>query len=233
MLKEALKDQYGKLEKFKFKRRDDCPIKISVSVTAKTAFIRSYFWKDGEHFLELFVQINIKNKARLRQAEKTVKAVIESVEIIRINEKIYEECDKDLEDAENTYVCYLKPAVDYLERNIEEDFPMDESIYETDKNSDLEYDEWDTPYCACMMWKYQDWTAQDNVRKKRVMEFWEWYIKEAAKLHGIVIRTKVKIPAELQNFPRVEINTIEDFAEYIEYDFEYVNKYELRDNKQL
>lgn len=145
----------------------------------------------------------------------------------------YEKCDEDLEDPENIYVCYLKPAVEYLESNINEDFPMDESSYETDKNSDLEYDEWDTPYCACVMWEYQDLSAQDNVRKKRVLEFWEWYIKEAAKLQGITIRTKVKIPVELENFPNVEINTIQDFAEYIEYDFEYINKYEIKNDRQL
>lgn len=115
--------------------------------------------------------------------------------------EFYEECDKDLEDPLKIYVCYLKPAVEFLEKIIEGDFPLDESVYETDKNSDLEYD--------------------------------EWYIKEAAKLQNIMIHAKVKIPIELEDFPNVEINTIEDFAKYVEYDFEYTNKYEKKDKKRL
>ncbi|MCM1183951.1 MAG: hypothetical protein NC337_11315 [Roseburia sp.] len=147
--------------------------------------------------------------------------------------EFYEECEKALEDPLNIYACYLKPAVEFLEKTIKWDFSSNESEYKTDCDSDLEYDEWDTSYCACMMWESQDLKIQDNARKKRRLEFWEWYIKEAAKFENITIQTKVKIPMEPENVSNVEINTIEDFAKYIECDFEYMGKYEKKDKKQL
>jgi len=81
-IRERWEKVYGELEDYKFRKKADSPIKISVSATAKTAYIRSYFWEDGESMLEFFVQINIKNKTRQRQAEKDIKALINSVEIL-------------------------------------------------------------------------------------------------------------------------------------------------------
>lgn len=81
-IRERWEKVYGELEDYKFKQKDDCPIKISVSATAKTAYIRSYFWEDGDSLLEFFAQINIKNKTRQKQAEKEIKALINSVEIL-------------------------------------------------------------------------------------------------------------------------------------------------------
>ena len=81
-IRERWEKVYGALEEYKFKERDDAPIKISASATAKTAYIKSYFWEDGEGLLEFFAQINIKNKTRQKQAEKAIKEITASVEII-------------------------------------------------------------------------------------------------------------------------------------------------------
>ncbi|MCM1181755.1 MAG: hypothetical protein NC337_00075 [Roseburia sp.] len=81
-IRERWEAVYGTLEEYKFKEREDAPIRISASATSKTAYIKAYFWKDGEGMLELFAQINVKNKTRQRQAEKAIKALTDSVEII-------------------------------------------------------------------------------------------------------------------------------------------------------
>lgn len=86
-IRERWENVYGALEEYRFKEQDDTPIKISASATAKTAYIKSYFWKDGESLLEFFVQINVKNKTRQKQAEKEIKALIDSVEIIGENKE--------------------------------------------------------------------------------------------------------------------------------------------------
>ena len=86
-IRERWEKVYGALEEYKFKEQDDVPIKIIVSATAKTAYIKSYFWQDGKSLLEFFAQINIKNKTRQKQAEKEIKALIDSVEIIADNKE--------------------------------------------------------------------------------------------------------------------------------------------------
>lgn len=86
-IRERWEKVYGALEEYKFKEQDDAPIKIIVSATAKTAYIKSYFWQDGKNLLEFFAQINIKNKTRQKQAEKEIKALIDSVEIIADNKE--------------------------------------------------------------------------------------------------------------------------------------------------
>ena len=86
-IRERWEKVYGALEEYKFKEQDDVPIKIIASATAKTAYIKSYFWQDGKNLLEFFAQINIKNKTRQKQAEKEIKALIDSVEIIADNKE--------------------------------------------------------------------------------------------------------------------------------------------------
>lgn len=81
-IRERWEKVYGKLEDYRFRKKDNGPVKISASATAKTAYIRSWFWEDGNSLLELFAQINIKNKTRQRQAEKEIKVLIDSVEMI-------------------------------------------------------------------------------------------------------------------------------------------------------
>ena len=73
---------YGDLENYKFRKQSDGSIKIIVSAISKTAYIKSYFWEDGEGMLEFFAQINVKNKTRQRQAEKAIKTLIDSVGIV-------------------------------------------------------------------------------------------------------------------------------------------------------
>lgn len=86
-IRERWEKVYGALEEYKFKEQDNAPIKIIVSATAKNAYIKSYFWQDGESLLEFFVQINVKNKTRQKQAEKEIKTLIDSVEIIGENKE--------------------------------------------------------------------------------------------------------------------------------------------------
>ena len=73
--------------------------------------------------------------------------------------------------------------------------------------------------------------VSDNERKRREMEFWDWYIKEAAKLQGITIQTTVRIPNKLLEETKIEINSIEEFVKYISYEYDY-DKYEIIEEKR-
>jgi len=167
----------------------------------------------------------------------------EIVEAIRSNDQrelkellpcFYDECEYLLEeDTTNFYEDYLQQSIRYLMAVIK-DVPIYGEVAESTvlKNRDMEYDERDTSYCACMMWAYQNIASSDTEIKRREMEFWDWYIKEAAKQQGIIIETTVKIPKSMMDIPKVEIDTIEDFVKYISYESDYI-KYEKKENKLL
>lgn len=166
----------------------------------------------------------------------------EITEAVRSNDKrtldellpdFYDECEALLEDSTNFYEDYLKQSIRYL-MAIVEDIPFDDEAAESivAKNSDLEFDERDTSYCACMMWAYQKKAASDVERKRKELEFWDWYIKEAAKQQGLVIEMSVKIPERMMDVPKTEINSIEDFVKYISHEFDFI-RYEKKENKVL
>ena len=63
-----------------------------------------------------------------------------------------------------------------------DDASLEEDVGVPSEDGELEVDEYDTSYCASLMWKYQDMEADEITRKRRQAEFWVWYIKEAARL---------------------------------------------------
>ena len=85
---------------------------------------------------------------------------------------------------------------------------------------------------SCFMYAYNKLTVSDNDRKRREREFWDWYIKEAAKLQGVTIQTTMKIPKELLEEKDIVIQTKEDFVKFISYQYDYI-KYEMTKDKEL
>ncbi len=53
-----------------------------ISAMARAAYVRSYFWEDGDGLLEFFAQISKKSKRWQQQAAKEIKMLIDSVEIV-------------------------------------------------------------------------------------------------------------------------------------------------------
>ncbi len=152
----------------------------------------------------------------------------------KVVSEFYEECDLCIEKGTSFYEVYLKQSIVYLMDVVEgvEGIPQDE-LYDTSvKNRELENDERDTAYCTCMMYSFNNLAVSDNERKRREMEFWDWYIKEAAKLQGIIIQATVKIPKKLLEETKIEINSIEEFVKYISYEYDY-DKYEVVEGKRL
>lgn len=134
----------------------------------------------------------------------------------------------DVNDNNNFYVSYLFQAIQYFTWNLSSNKKV--LTNEALTNGDLEFSELDTCYCSCMMWKNQDIGAEDSLRKKLELEFWEWYIKEAASLQGEDIYNYVICPQIL--LKSRTINNIEDFVKSISYELDYI-KHEKTDNKKL
>ena len=148
--------------------------------------------------------------------------------------EFYDECDRCTDKETSFYEVYLKQSIVYLIDVIEgvAGIPQDELLCDPSvKNCELENDERDTAYCACKMYAFYNLVVSDNERKRREMEFWDWYIKEAAKLQGIIIQTTVKIPNKLLEETKIEINSIEEFVKYISYEYDY-DKYEIIEEKR-
>ncbi len=132
--------------------------------------------------------------------------------------EFYKECEIRIEKEreENIYIYYLKQAIRYLEilqdeasleEENEEDIPL--------KNGDLEIDEYDTSYCAGLMWKYQEMEAGETTRKKREIEFWEWYVKEAARLLNDPITEDIKIESSISEESSLQITCAQNFVRAI------------------
>ncbi len=149
--------------------------------------------------------------------------------------EFYKECEIRIEKEreENIYIYYLKQAIRYLEilqdeasleEENEEDIPL--------KNGDLEIDEYDTSYCAGLMWKYQEMEAGETTRKKREIEFWEWYVKEAARLLNDPITEDIKIESSISEESSLQITCAQNFVRAIASELDYI-KHEKIDEKKI
>ncbi len=164
--------------------------------------------------------------------KKVVNAIQEdSQELDQLLSQFYEQCDIKLDDDRNFYEYYLKQSIRYL-MYIVRDIPMENLNDITAGNYDIDSDEWDTAFCACFMYAYNKLTISDNERKRREREFWDWYIREAAKLQGITIQTTMKIPKELLEEKDIVIQTKKDFVKFISYEYDYI-KHEITKDKEL
>ena len=144
---------------------------------------------------------------------------------------MYEECNIKLDDDKNFYEYYLKQSIRHL-MYIVRDIPMESLNDITAGNYDIDSDEWDTAFCACFMYAYNKMTVSDNESKRREREFWDWYIREAAKLQGITIQGTMKIPKDLLEEKDIVIQTKEDFVKFISYEYDYI-KHEITKDKEL
>ncbi len=164
--------------------------------------------------------------------KKVVNAIQEdSQELDQLLSQFYEQCDIKLDDDRNFYEYYLKQSIRYL-MYIVRDIPMESLNDITAGNYDIDSDEWDTAFCACFMYAYNKMTVSDNESKRREREFWDWYIREAAKLQGITIQVTMKIPKELLEEKDIVIQAKEDFVKFISYEYDYI-KHEITKDKEL
>ena len=102
------------------------------------------------------------------------------------------------------------------------DIPIESLNDITARNYDIDNDEWDTAFCACFMYAYNKLTVSDNERKRREREFWDWYIREIAKLQGIAIQVAMKISKKLLEEKDIVIQTKEDFVKFISCEYDYI-----------
>lgn len=165
--------------------------------------------------------------------KKVVNAIQEddSEKLDQFLPQLYEECDIKLDDDINFYEYYLKQSIRYL-MYIVRDIPIESLNDITARNYDIDSDEWDTAFCACFMYAYNKLTVSDNERKRREREFWDWYIREVAKLQGITIQVAMKIPKELLEEEDIVIQTKEDFVKFISCEYDYI-KHEITKDKEL
>ncbi len=176
------------------------------------------------------------SKELMKQTEDVLAAFLHErqEEIEKKIMEFYKECETEIkkEKEENIYIYYLKQAIKYLEilqdesslEEEDEDIPLE--------NGDLEVDEYDTSYCASLMWKYQDMETDEITRKRRQIEFWEWYIKEAAALLDDPMKENIKIASCMPDAPSLQITNAQDFVRAIDSELDYI-KHEKLDEKKI
>lgn len=73
---------YGALEKYEYGEPYSDLIKAMAAAKTKNAYIKSYFLKEGEDLLEIFIHINAENElGQISLVDKKIKALAESVKI--------------------------------------------------------------------------------------------------------------------------------------------------------
>lgn len=169
----------------------------------------------------------------LKKQVETVLEILEKNKQDRIKEAVeefYKECDLQKHERDSFYIDYLTQSIKYL--IIQMDSALTEEECVPQKNEDLEFEEYDTSYCACMMWKYQDIESGEKIRREREIEFWEWYVKEVAQLFGDSVEDNIKIPSYLLKDSNLQIDSIENFVKAISYELDYI-KYEKKEKNKI
>ena len=110
-----------------------------------------------------------------------------------------------------------------------DDASLEEDVGVPSENGELEVDEYDTSYCASLMWKYQDMEADEITRKRRQAEFWVWYIKEAARLCDDPIKERIKVESFIPDTPILEIKNAQDFVRAINSELDYIKHEKMND----
>ena len=174
------------------------------------------------------------SKELMKQTEDVLASFLHErqEEIEKRAKRFYKKCDAEKSGDENVYLYYLKQAVVYLEISLDDTLSEEEDEDVPLENGELEVDEYDTSYCASLMWKYQDMETDEITRKRRQIEFWEWYIKEAAALLDDPMKENIKIASCMPDAPSLQITDAQDFVRAISSEQDYV-KYEKRDEKKV
>lgn len=92
-----------------------------------------------------------------------------------------------------------------------------------EREEDLDYDEWETARCACMLWVYQAETAGRGARRQREAQFWDWYLREAAREQGIALPQEVPPETAAPTAGPQRITTVEELVKAISHEFSYVS----------
>lgn len=76
-------EAYGILEEYEYEESDSDLIKIMITAKTKDAYTKSYFLKEGEDLLEIFIRIHAENElCQISVFEQEIRDIIESVKII-------------------------------------------------------------------------------------------------------------------------------------------------------
>ena len=138
--------------------------------------------------------------------------------------KVLHELENKLQEQDDFMLGYLYQALSDL---LDEDNQMD--IDSSCKDEDLEYEEWETAYCACMIYKYEDENANEEIRKQRETDFWIRYLKKLVSIQDVVLPRKFHIQNKLSNLDFSYITTMEEFVKAISYEFDYIS-HEIKDD---
>ena len=154
---------------------------------------------------------------------------IESVK--RRVEELYELVRKEMEGSDDFYIIHIMQAFRSFLMMIEGD--PDEgngggSANELD-DGDLEVEELDTSYCACVLWTYKAPSVSEKMRKKREQQFWEWYIREAALIQGVTLK-ETHGDEESDDGEEIKLESIGDFVRYVSREMEYLERCEKKDS---
>ena len=170
------------------------------------------------------------SKELLKQTEDVLDTFLHEKreEIEKQANKFHETFHAEQSEDENIYLCYLKQSVRYLEILLD-DASLEEDVGVPSENGELEVDEYDTSYCASLMWKYQDMEADEITRKRRQAEFWVWYIKEAARLCDDPIKERIKVESFIPDTPILEIKNAQDFVRAINSELDYIKHEKMND----
>lgn len=138
--------------------------------------------------------------------------------------KVLHELENKLQEQDDFMLGYLYQAFSDL---LDEDNQMD--IDPSCKDEDLEYEEWETAYCACMIYNYEDENANEEIRKQRETDYWIWYLEKLATIQDVVLPRKFNIQYKPSSTDFSHITTMEEFVKAISYEFDYIS-HEIKDD---
>lgn len=165
--------------------------------------------------------------------KKDVETLIDVLEVSgkeqdynKIYEKICLSCEKEIATTDNFIVAYLQQAIRHTIQIAQEDEPLimqeDESIMD---DNNLEVEELDTSYCACMILKYQNMCTTEIERGRIEKGFWMWYVREAAYIQGIEIECDEYFTNETEKkvgeMEKDTIDSLDEFVKKISFDYEF------------
>lgn len=136
---------------------------------------------------------------------------------------------KALQELENNLQTQDDFLLGYLYQAISDIGEEDDQIDILCKDEDLEYEEWETAYCACMIYKYENENANEEIRKQRETDYWIWYLKKLASIQDVVLPRKFHIQTKPSTSDFSHIMTIEAFVKAISYEFDYIS-HEFKDD---
>lgn len=141
----------------------------------------------------------------------------------QIMNDLLEDIQNVLKTHEHFMLGYLYQAFAYMIQNESHD------NHKNNNDEDLEYEELDTIYCACMIYKYEDESANENARKQREADFWIWYLQTLAQIQGTTLLRDIHFEPKTEAVDFSLISTVEELVKAISYEFDYLS-HEVKDD---